>query len=121
MVASVDSFSIANSPSKDDGRRGGRGRIMRIWNITDAETRAKPFEPSAAEIFAVRGRAETREYVAVAFVDELRLFVKSPCDVCSFRTETTRGGKPICELARFVCRPDEREDKRQIVAQRRRQ
>ena len=85
---------------------------MRVWNINDPEERKKPFEPDAAEIFGVQGRLETRVFAAFEPCPEIRE-AGCECEFCALGRK--RNPVPLCKIGRFLCRPDERSDKRQII------
>ena len=85
---------------------------MRVWNIVDDAERKRPFEPVAAEIFAVRGRTKERLFTAIA-PDRTILESGRACQYCAFKREEDRS--PLCSVLPIVCKANVRRDKRQVI------
>lgn len=79
---------------------------MRTWNVIGAREKGEAFEPTAAEVFRVQGKNESRLFIAIAPQYGAE---EQPCAFCAF--EPLR----LCRFAPFLCKQTQRKDKRQII------
>lgn len=87
---------------------------MRIWNIADPNERKISFEPRVAEMFGVQGRSETQHYTAINA--DPKIYAKvNVCDYCAFGVKIVKRAAPLCSFAHIACKPEEREDGRQVI------
>lgn len=92
----------------------GDDRTMYVWNIADPDVRKQTFEPRAAEMFTVQGKTTSRDYTAL--VADPKLYDGlNVCDYCAFGTKVVPNAAPLCSYVHVACKPDERQDKRQII------